>query len=324
MTKAIIIKKPGGPEVLEITDIKLEAPGSDQIKVKNIAIGLNYIDTYHRSGLYPVPLPSGIGLEGAGIITEVGPNVSELSVGDNVAYAGGTPSAYAEERILPAQIAVKIPDGISHKIAACIMTKGLTTHYLLCKTYKLTSNDVVLFHAAAGGVGQVFSQWAKGIGCKLIGTVGSDEKISIAKENGCDHVINYIKQDFVKEVNDITKSKGVSVVFDGVGKDTLKGSLECLKPRGTMISFGNASGSLDPLNVSTDIQSKSLFFTRPTMKDYYTNRSEVVEGAEQLFKQVKFGKIKIKIFKEYALLNAKQAHLDLESRKINGPAILIP
>jgi NADPH2:quinone reductase len=323
MTKAIIIKKPGGPEVLEITDIKLEAPGSDQIKVKNIAIGLNYIDTYHRSGLYPVPLPSGIGLEGAGIITEVGPNVSELSVGDNIAYAGGTPSAYAEERILPAQIAVKIPDGISHKIAACIMTKGLTTHYLLCKTYKLTSNDVVLFHAAAGGVGQVFSQWAKGIGCKLIGTVGSDDKITIAKENGCDHIINYTSQDFVKEVKDITKGVGVSVVYDGVGKNTFQGSVECLKPKGTMVSFGNASGPLDPLNVSKDIQPKSLFFTRPTMKDYYSTRNEVVEGAEELFKQVKFGKIKIKIFKEYNLIEAKQAHLDLESRKINGPAIFV-
>ena len=324
MTKAIIIKKPGGPEVLEITDIKLEAPGSDQIKVKNIAIGLNYIDTYHRSGLYPVPLPSGIGLEGAGIITEVGPNVSELSVGDNVAYAGGAPSAYAEERILPAQIAVKIPDGISHKIAACIMTKGLTTHYLLCKTYKLSSNDVVLFHAAAGGVGQVFSQWAKGIGCKLIGTVGSDDKITIAKQNGCDHIINYTNQDFVKELKDITKGVGVSVVYDGVGKNTFQGSVECLKPRGTMVSFGNASGPLDPLNVSKDIQPKSLFFTRPTMKDYYSTRNEVVEGAEELFKQVKFGKIKIKIFKEYDLKEARQAHSDLEARKINGPAILIP
>jgi NADPH2:quinone reductase len=324
MTKAIIIKNPGGPEVLEIVNIKLEAPGPDQIKVKNIAIGLNYIDTYHRSGLYPVSLPSGIGLEGAGKITEIGSNVKDLNIGDNVAYAGGAPSAYAEERILPAHLGVKIPNGISHKIAACIMTKGLTTHYLLCKTYKLTSNDVVLFHAAAGGVGQVFSQWAKGIGCKLIGTVGSDEKISIAKENKCDHVINYTKQDFVKEVRDITKGLGVSVVFDGVGKDTLKGSLECLKPRGTMISFGNASGALNPLNVSKDIQSKSLFFTRPTMKDYYTNRNEVAEGAEELFKQVKFGKIKIKIFKEYALTDAKQAHLDLEARKINGPAILIP
>ena len=323
MTKAIIIKKPGGPEVLEITDIKLEAPGSDQIKVKNIAIGLNYIDTYHRSGLYSVPLPSGIGLEGAGIITEVGPNVSELSVGDNVAYAGGTPSAYAEERILPALIAVKIPDGISHKIAACIMTKGLTTHYLLCKTYKLSSSDVVLFHAAAGGVGQVFSQWAKGIGCKLIGTVGSDDKITIAKENGCDHIINYASQDFAKEVKDITKGVGVSVVYDGVGKNTFQGSMECLKPRGTMVSFGNASGALDPLNVPKYIQPKSLFFTRPTMKDYYSTRNEVVEGANKLFEQIKFGKVKIKIFKEYSLAEAKQAHLDLESRKINGPAIFV-
>ena len=324
MTKVIIIKEPGGPEVLEITDVKLEALGSDQVKVKNIAIGLNYIDTYHRSGLYPVVLPSGIGLEGAGVITEVGSSVSDLSVGDNVAYAGGSPGAYAEERILPAQIAVKIPEGISHKIAACIMTKGLTTHYLLCKTYKLNSNDVVLFHAAAGGVGQVFSQWAKGIGCKLIGTVGSDDKINIAKENGCDHVINYTSQDFVKEVKDITKGSGVSVVYDGVGKNTFQGSIECLKPRGTMVSFGNASGPLDLLNVPKNIQPKSLFFTRPTMKDYYTTRDEVVEGAEKLFKQVKFGKIKIKIFKEYPLAGVKQAHLDLEARKINGPAIIIP
>jgi len=323
MTKAIIIKKPGGPEVLEITDIKLAAPGPDQIKVKNIAIGLNYIDTYHRSGLYPVPLPSGIGLEGAGIITEVGSNVIDLNIGDNVAYAGGSPSAYAEERILPAQIVVKIPDGISHKIAACIMTKGLTTYYLLCKTYKLNSNDIVLFHAAAGGVGQIFSQWAKAIGCKLIGTVGSDEKIDIAKKNGCDYVINYSKQDFVKEVRNITEGIGVSVVYDGVGKNTFQGSVECLKARGTMVSFGNASGPLDPLNVPKDIQPKSLFFTRPTMKDYYTTRAEVVEGAEELFKQIKFGKIKIKIFKEYNLIDAKQAHLDLESRKINGPAIFV-
>ena len=323
MTKAIIIKKPGGPEVLEITDIKLEAPGPDQIKVKNIAIGLNYIDTYHRSGLYPVPLPSGIGLEGAGVIIEIGPNIVDLNIGDSVAYAGGSPSAYAEERILPAHIAVKIPNGISHKVAACIMTKGLTTHYLLCKTYKLNSNDVVLFHAAAGGVGQVFSQWAKAIGCKLIGTVGSDEKIEIAKKNGCDHVVNYTKQDFVKEVKNITKGVGVSVVYDGVGKNTFKGSVECLKPRGTLVSFGNASGPLDPLNVPKDIQSKSLFFTRPTMKDYYTTKDEVVEGANKLFEQIKFGKIKIKIFKEYHLAEAKQAHIDLESRKINGPAIFV-
>ena len=315
MTKAIIIKKQGGPEVLELSEIKLGAPGPNEIKVKNIAIGLNYIDTYHRSGLYPVNLPSGIGLEAAGKIIEIGSNVKDLHVGDNVAYAGGIPSAYAEERILSAHLGVKIPDGISHKVAASIMTKGLTTH--------LTSKDIVLFHAAAGGVGQVFSQWAKGIGCKLIGTVGSDEKIAIAKENGCDHVINYTKQDFVKEVNDITNGSGVSVVYDGVGKNTFKGSVQCLQPRGMMVSFGNASGPLDPLDVPKDLQFKSLFFTRPTMKDYYTNRSEVVEGSEKLFEQIKFGKIKVKIFKEYALADAKQAHIDLESRKINGPAIFL-
>ena len=323
MTKAIIINKTGGPEVLEVSDIKLGAPGPDQIKVKNIAIGLNYIDTYHRSGLYPLELPSGIGLEGAGKIIEKGSNVKDLNIGDNVAYAGGPPSAYAEERILSAHLAVKIPSGISHKIAACIMTKGLTVHYLLCKTYKLSSHDVILFHAAAGGVGQIFSQWARSIGCKLIGTVGSDEKIAIAKENGCDHVINYTKQDFVKEIKDITKGAGVSVVYDGVGKNTFQGSMECLKPKGMMVSFGNSSGLLDPLNVPKDIQSKSLFFTRPTMKDYYTTRAEVLEGAEKLFKQIKFGKVKIKIFKEYNLIDAKQAHLDLESRKINGSAILL-
>ena len=323
MTKAIIIKKPGGPEVLELTDIELASPGPDQIKVKNMAIGLNYIDTYHRSGLYPLELPSGIGLEGAGKIIEKGSNVKDLNIGDNVAYAGGPPSAYAEERILSAHLAVKIPSGISHKIAACIMTKGLTVHYLLCKTYKLSSHDVVLFHAAAGGVGQIFSQWARSISCKLIGTVGSDEKIAIAKKNGCDHVINYTKQDFVKEIKDITKGAGVSVVYDGVGKNTFQGSMECLKPKGMMVSFGNSSGLLDPLNVPKDIQSKSLFFTRPTMKDYYTTRTEVLEGAEKLFKQIKFGKVKIKIFKEYNLIDAKQAHLDLESRKINGSAILL-
>jgi NADPH2:quinone reductase len=323
MTKAIIIKKQGGPEVLELSDINLGKPGPDQIKVKNIAVGLNYIDTYHRSGLYPLSLPSGIGLEGAGKIIEIGSNVKDLSVGDNVSYAGGPPSSYAEERILPAQIAVKIPDGVSHKIAASIMTKGLTSFYLLYKTYKVTSKDVILFHAAAGGVGQIFSQWAKSLGCKLIGTVGSDEKIAIAKENGCDYVINYNKQDFVKEVKDITKGNGVSVVYDGVGKNTFYGSVECLKTRGMMVSFGNASGPLDPVNVPKDIQPKSLFLTRPSMNNYFTTRDEVLEGTAKLFEQIKFGKIKIKIFKEYKLAEAKQAHEDLESRKINGPAIFV-
>jgi NADPH2:quinone reductase len=321
MTKAILIKKPGGPEVLELSDINLGKPGPDQIKVKNIAVGLNYIDTYHRSGLYPLNMPSGIGLEGAGKIIEIGSNVNDLNIGDNVAYAGGPPGSYAEERILPAQIAVKIPDGISHKVAACIMTKGLTTFYLLYKTYKITSQDVILFHAAAGGVGQIFSQWAKSLGCKLIGTVGSDEKIAIAKKYGCDHIINYSKQDFVKEVKEITKGNGVSVVYDGVGKNTFEGSIECLKTRGMMVSFGNASGPLDPINVPKHIQPKSLFLTRPSMNNYFTTRDAVLEGANKLFEQIKLGRVKIEIFKEYKLADAKQAHEDLEARKINGPAI---
>jgi NADPH2:quinone reductase len=321
MTKAILIKKPGGPEVLELSDINLGKPGPDQIKVKNIAVGLNYIDTYHRSGLYPLNMPSGIGLEGAGKIIEIGSKVKDLNVGDNVAYAGGPPSSYAEERILPAQIAVKIPDGISHKVAACIMTKGLTTFYLLYKTYKVTSQDIILFHAAAGGVGQIFSQWAKSLGCKLIGTVGSDEKIAIAKKYGCDHVINYSNQDFVKEVKEITKGNGVSVVYDGVGKNTFEGSIDCLSTRGMMVSFGNASGPLDPVNVPKHIQPKSLFLTRPSMNNYFTTRDAVLEGANKLFEQIKLGRVKIEIFKEYKLAEAKQAHEDLESRKIKGPAV---
>jgi NADPH2:quinone reductase len=323
ITNAIRIHKQGGPEEMKWEETELPKIQEGDVLIKHTAIGLNYIDTYHRSGLYPLELPSGIGLEGAGKIIEKGSNVKDLNIGDNVAYAGGPPSAYAEERILSSHLAVKIPSGISHKIAACIMTKGLTVHYLLCKTYKLSSHDVILFHAAAGGVGQIFSQWARSIGCKLIGTVGSDEKIAIAKENGCDHVINYTKQDFVKEVKDITKGVGVSVVYDGVGKNTFQGSMECLKPKGMMVSFGNSSGPLDLLNVPKDIQPKSLFFTRPTMKDHYASRAEVLEGAEKLFKQIKFGKVKIKIFKEYNLVDAKQAHLDLESRKINGPAIFV-
>ena len=204
------------------------------------------------------------------------------------------------------------------------MTKGLTVHYLLCKTYKLKAGETVLYHAAAGGVGQIFSQWAKSIGSTVIGTVGSDEKISIAKENGCDHVINYSKENFCKKVMEITKGSGVSAVFDGVGKNTFYRSIECLKPRGTLISFGNASGPLDPVNVTKYIQAKSLYFTRPTMKDYYSTRSELVEGADEVFKKIKFGMVKIKIFKEYQLKDAKQAHVDLESRIITGPSILIP
>ena len=324
MSKSIIIKKNGGPEVLELEDVDIKSPGPDELKVTNHAIGLNYIDTYHRSGLYPLPLPSGIGLEAAGKVDEVGENITEFNKGDNIAYAAIPIGAYSQQRIIPAKIAVKIPEWISFKLAATLMTKGLTTNYLLTKTYKLKANETILFHAAAGGVGQIFAQWAKSIGAKVIGTVGSNEKIEIAKANGYDNVINYTKDDFAKEVMKLTNNKGVSAVFDGVGKNTFKGSVACLKPRGMMVSFGNASGPLDPVNVAKDIQSKSLFLTRPTIGHYFTNRQEIQKGADEIFEKIKFGMIKIKIFKEYKLSEAKQAHQDLESRKLTGPAILIP
>ncbi len=324
MAKSIVIKKNGGPEVLEIQDTDIKSPGPDEIKVTNHAIGLNYIDTYHRSGLYPLPLPSGIGLEASGKVDEIGSNIKEFNKGDNIAYASMPIGAYSQQRIIPAKIAVKIPEWISHKLAATLMTKGLTTNYLLTKTYKLKPNETILFHAAAGGVGQIFAQWAKSIGAKVIGTVGSDEKIEIAKANGYENVINYSKNDFAKEVMKLTDNNGVSAVFDGVGKNTFKGSIACLKPRGMMISFGNASGPLDPVNVTKDIQSKSLFLTRPTIGHYFTSRNEIQKGADEIFEKIKFGMIKIKIFKEYKLEEAKQAHQDLESRKLTGPAILVP
>ena len=324
MPKSIIIKKNGGPEVLELQDVNVGSPGPDEIKVTNHAIGLNYIDTYHRSGLYPLKLPCGIGLEAAGKIDEIGSEVTEFSKGDNIAYASMPIGSYSQQRIIPAKVAIKIPDGISHKLAATLITKGLTTHYLICKTYILKANETILFHAAAGGVGQIFAQWANSIGAKVIGTVGSDEKIEIAKDNGYAHVINYSKNDFIKEVMKITNNEGVSAVFDGVGKNTFKGSLACLKTRGMMVSFGNASGPLDPVNVPKDIQPKSLYLTRPSIAQYFTNRKELQAGADAVFDKVKYGKIKIRISKEYKLADAKQAHEDLEARKLTGPAILIP
>ena len=324
MTKSIILKKNGGPEVLELQDVKVGSPGSDEIKVTNHAIGLNYIDTYHRSGLYPIKLPSGIGLEAAGKIDEVGSGVTEFNKGDNIAYASTPLGAYSQQRIIPAKIAVKVPDGISHELAATLMTKGLTTNYLITKTYKLKAGEIVLFHAAAGGVGQIFAQWANSIGAKVIGTVGTDAKIKIAEENGYFNVINYSKKDFAKEVMRITQNEGVTAVFDGVGKNTFHKSLACLKTRGMLVSFGNASGPLDPVNVPKDIQPKGLYLTRPSIAQYFTNRKELQAGADEIFEKIKFGKIKIRIAKRYKLADAKQAHADLEARELTGPAILIP
>ena len=324
MSKSIIINKHGGPEVLKIQDVNIGMPGPDEIKVTNYAIGLNYIDTYNRSGLYPLKLPSGIGYEAAGKIDEVGSNVKDFNKGDNIAYASQPIGAYSEQRIIPSNIAIKLPNGISHEQAAALMTKGLTTNYLITKSYKLKAGETVLFHAAAGGVGQIFAQWANSIGAKVIGTVGSDEKIKVAKENGYAHVINYSKEDFSKEVMKITNNEGVPAVFDGVGKKTFQGSIACLKKSGMMVSFGNASGPLDPVNVPKDIQPKGLYLTRPSVGQFFDTQKKLQTGADEIFEKIKFGKIKINISKKYNLEDAEQAHIDLESRKLTGPAILIP
>ena len=322
--KAIEISKNGGPEVLEIKDIKLSKPGEDEVTIEHRAIGLNYIDTYHRSGLYPLKLPSGIGAEGAGIIKEIGSNVKEFKIGDKVSYAGMPLGAYSTHRNYPTKNIVKVPDSIDLEVAATLMTKGLTTFYLLHKTYPVKSGQTILFHAAAGGVGQIFGQWAKSLGCKVIGTVGSDEKIIKAKSYGYDEVINYNKEDFSKKVLDITGKKGVPVVYDGVGKNTFEGSLNCLEIRGMMVSFGNASGPLSDVNVPKLLQPKGLYLVRPSMQHYLGTKEQIEEGAKLLFEKIESGKIKIEIFKKYSLDNVVQAHKDLESRKILGPAIIVP
>ena len=324
MTRVIKIEKTGGPEVLKFENVKLNKPDQEEVLIEHKAIGLNFIDVYHRSGLYPIELPSGIGGEGSGIIKEVGSKVKDFSVGDKVAYAGAPLGSYSTERNYPTKNLVKIPEGISFEVAATLMTKGLTTFYLLHKTYPISSSETILFHAAAGGVGQIFCQWAKSLGCKIIGTVGSDEKINIAKKNGCDFVINYSKENFAKKVLEFTKEKGVSVVFDGVGKKTFAGSIECLKVRGMMISFGNSSGPLENIDVRKMIQPKGLYFTRPVMGQYLSTKDEIREGADKLFEKIKLGKVKIEIFKKYKLEDIIQAHKDLEARKIIGPAVIIP
>tara|TARA_Y100000590_G_scaffold61927_1_gene66172 strand:- start:1153 stop:2124 length:972 start_codon:yes stop_codon:yes gene_type:complete len=322
--KAVKIKKAGGPEVLELEDITLRKPVNDEVVIEHVAIGLNYIDTYHRSGLYPLIFPSGLGMEASGIIKEVGPDVSNFSVGDKVAYASVPLGAYSTHRIFKTKSLVKVPGDIDLSLAATLMTKGLTTFYLLHKTYPVSSGQTILFHAAAGGVGQIFCQWAKSLGCKVIGTVGSDEKIDLAKKNGCDEVINYSKEDFAKKVMELTEGKGLSVVYDGVGKSTFEKSVSCLKTRGTMISFGNASGALDPIDVPKTLQPKGIFFVRPSMGQYLQSSEELNEASKVLFEKISSGKVKIEIFKKYKLEDVKQAHIDLEARKIIGPAIIIP
>lgn len=324
MTRVVKIEKTGGPEVLKFETIKLSKPDPEEVLIEHKAIGLNFIDTYHRSGLYPLKLPSGIGGEGSGIIKEVGSKVKYFSVGDSIAYAGAPLGSYSSERNYPTKNLVKIPDGVNFDVAATLMTKGLTTYYLLHKTYPVSANETILFHAAAGGVGHIFCQWAKSLGCKVIGTVGSEEKINIAKKNGCDFVINYSKEDFPKKVLQITKGKGVPVVYDGVGKNTFAGSIECLKTRGIMVSFGNSSGPVTNIDVTKMMQPKGLYFTRPSMGQYLGTKDEIREGADKLFEKIKLGQVKVEIFKKYQLEDVVQAHKDLEARKILGPAIIVP
>jgi NADPH2:quinone reductase len=323
MPYAVRIHEIGGPENLKWEEVEVGDPGPGEVRVRNTAVGLNYVDTYQRSGLYPMPLPFTLGSEGAGIVEAVGKKVKDLKVGDRVAYSGPL-GAYAEVLMRPADRMVKIPAGIDDKTAAAMMLKGLTTQYLLRRTYRVKKGDTILMHAAAGGVGLILCQWAKALGATVIGTVGSDDKVAAAKKAGCKHVIVTSKENFVDRVKVITKGKGVPVVYDGVGKDTFMGSLDCLRPLGMMVSFGNASGAVPPFNAGILAQKGSLFLTRPTLNTYCAAREDLVKAARELFAVVKSGKVKISVNQTYPLREAAQAQSDLESRKTTGSTVLIP
>jgi NADPH:quinone reductase len=324
MTKAVRFHKTGGPEVLQVDDVQVGNPGDGQARVKNTAIGLNFIDTYHRSGLYPLPLPSGIGLEAAGVVDAVGNGVTHVKPGDRVGYAGGPPGAYSEVRLVPADRLVKVPGGISDKEVAAMMLKGLTVQYLIHRVYHVERGETVLFHAAAGGVGLIACQWLKALGVTVIGTVGSDEKAKIAKAHGCDHTIVYTRENFVERVKQITGGAKVPVVFDSVGKDTFMGSLDCLKPRGLLAMFGNGSGPVAAFDLNLLAAKGSLYVTRPSLMAYTARREDLEAGAKELFDVVKSGKVKIEINQTYKLADAVQAHRDLEARKTTGSTVLLP
>jgi NADPH2:quinone reductase len=293
------------------------------VLVRNTAVGLNYIDTYHRSGLYPMPLPFTLGMEGAGVVEAVGPKVKEFKTGDRVAYAAPVGS-YAEKCLRPADRLVKIPAGIDDKLAASIMLKGMTSWYLCRRTYKVKKGDTVVVHAAAGGVGQILSQWCKALGATVIGTVGNDDKVAIAKKIGCKHVIVLAREKVSERVKEITKGKGVPVVYDGIGKDTFMESLDCLAPLGLMVSYGNASGPVPPVNLGILGPKGSLYVTRPTLMTYTAKREDLVKAARDLFAVIKSGKVKISINQTYPLRDAAQAHRDLEARKTTGSTVLLP
>ena len=322
---AIRFQRIGGPEVLNIEQVVVGAPQAGHVLVRHTAIGLNYIDTYHRSGLYSIQtFPSGIGLEAAGVVERVGDGVTDFKEGDRVAYGTGPIGAYSQLRVMPADKLVKIPDGIDDKTAAAMMLKGLTAQYLLRRTYKVQKDDNILIHAASGGVGMILSQWAKHLGANVIGTVGSPQKATVAKAHGCDHTILYRIENFAARVKDFTRGKGCAVVYDGVGKDTFMGSLDCLSRLGMMVSYGNASGTVPPFDINILNQKGSLFLTRPSLMGYAATRDELVSMAAELFEVVKSGAVKIEINQTYKLRDAAQAHRDLESRKTTGCTVILP
>ena len=323
MPHAMRIHEHGGPEKMQWEEIQVGDPGPGQVRVRNTAIGLNFIDTYQRSGLYSMQLPFTLGSEGAGVVEAVGPKVKELKIGDRVAYAG-PPGAYAEVVLRPVDRLVKVPAGVDDKTAAAMMLKGMTAQYLVRRTYKVKKGDTILVHAAAGGVGLILSQWAKHLGATVIGTVGSDEKAELAKKAGCKHVVVTTREKFFDRVKEITKGKGVPVVYDGVGKDTFMESLDCLQPLGLMVSFGNASGPVPPFNPIILSGKGSLFLTRPTLGTYTAARADLVKSAQELFSVVKSKKVKITVNQTYPLREAAQAHRDLESRKTTGQTVLVP
>lgn len=324
MTNAIRFHKNGGPEVLQWESVEVGEPGPGETRVRHTAVGVNYIDTYHRSGLYKLALPSGLGTEGAGVVEAVGPGVTDVRPGDRVAYSGGPLGAYSEARVMPADRLVKLPEGISEKVAATLMLKGLTVQYLLRQTFPLKGGETILFHAAAGGIGLIACQWARALGATMIGTVGSDEKAALAKANGCAHTIVYTRENFVERVKQLTGGKGVPVVYDGVGKDTFPASLDCLSPRGMFVSFGNASGPIAAFDILLLSQKGSLYVTRPTLATYTASRAAMLAMSQEMFSLVLAGKLKNEPRQTYALKDAAQAHRDLESRKTTGATILLP
>ncbi len=324
MPNAIRFHQVGGPEVLQFESVSVGDPGPGEARVRHTAVGLNYIDTYQRSGLYKLPLPSGLGGEAAGVVEAVGPGVSDLKVGDRVAYSGGAPGAYSEARVMSVDRLVKLPEAISDRMAATLMLKGLTVQYLLRQTYQVKAGETILLHAAAGGIGLIACQWARALGATVIGTVSSDAKAELAKANGCTHTIVYTRENFVEKVKELTGGKGVPVVYDAVGKDTFPGSLDCLSPRGLFVSFGNSSGPVPPFELLLLSQKGSLYATRPTLATYTAKRADLLKMADEMFALVASGKLKNDARQTYALKDAATAHRDLESRKTTGSTVLLP